>query len=111
MTEKSDGRSIQIAKLVAATSVLAASLGMIQPATAANEGSQTGTAQSLKGESLQDKHTQFLKTESLQGKHHTQLKYDSEQHKTSTQIKNGSEAVQLNPQPEPPKPTTTGTPH
>jgi hypothetical protein len=131
MAEKLDSRAGQIGKLMAAVSVLGVSLGMIQATNAASEDTQAGTAQSLKGESLQDKHTQFLKgqsvqdkhtqflkTESLQGKHQNQLKFDSQQHKTSTQIKtdsnqikNGSEAVQLNPQPEPPKPTTGNTPH
>lgn len=98
-------------KLLAAISVLAVSLGMVEAASA--EGTQGQTIQDktqfLKGQSLQDKHNQFLKYETLQQKQQNQLKFDSQHHKTNTQ--NFDTSTQLNPQPEPPKPTGPGTPH
>ena len=102
-------------KLLAAISVLAVSLGMVEAATAEGTSQQIkgqsiqDKTQFLKGESLQDKHNQFLKYETLQQKQQNQIKYDSQHHKTNSQ--NFDTSTQLNPQPEPPKPTGSVTPH
>ena len=113
MTDKTN----RVAKLMAATSVLALALGMTAQAADQNQIKNGTTTTQIKGQSDQHK----LSTGYL--KHTTgsnQIKLDSVQHKgdsnqikfdgVSGQHKHATPSTELNPQPEPPAPTAGGTP-
>ncbi len=107
MSEKE--RSALIAKLMAAASVLGLSLGMTAQAADQQKTDQGQTVTQHKGETDQHKlESGFLKHES-QGQTVNQHKGETGflKHNTggSSQIKHDTPSTELNPQPEPPKPT------
>jgi len=135
MTDNSN----RVAKLMAATSVLALALGMTAQAADTStqaKGEHSPTSTQIKGESNNHKlstgylkhSTEFIKHDGgsnqlkLESSQHKltsdQIKLQSNQHKGSstqikiggptTQIKHDTPSTELNPQPEPPKPTGGG---